>query len=416
MDKHTEDIVASQYEKWVYPEPVKDLAEDRAKGRTDATSVRMVHLMYWPDGSYLKRYGRKLNILIAGCGANAAARFAYEHPESDIVGIDLSAASLKHEEFLKKKHNLTNLKLHQMRIEAIPELGQEFDFIESSGVLHHLPDPQVGLAALKKVLKPDGVMAIMLYGLYGRVGTYMLQSFFHQLGFKQEIEDVQAVKQVLQNLHPHHLAHHYMSHNSDMRFDAGIVDSFLHGIDRPYTVQDCLDLVEQGGLVFRGWINKYDYYPEGQIPGSSPVFSRIQSLSEEDIWKVMELYHSQIRMHLFYVCKRDVPPETYTISFDGHGFLDIIPHQRIHKFTAADPAADKPAMITRMPYPPVPLNEWQTKLYNMFDGRKNVKEIVLNCKIRETEENLIIFIRNFLLSLWRMGHVYIQIPEAHQRK
>ena len=72
MNTHNEDIVADQYEKWVYPEPIKDLAEDRAKGRTDATSVRMVHLMYWPDGSYLKRYDKKLNILIAGCGANAA--------------------------------------------------------------------------------------------------------------------------------------------------------------------------------------------------------------------------------------------------------------------------------------------------------------------------------------------------------
>ena len=412
METDKEDIVANQYEKWVYPEPVNDLAEDRAKGRTDATSVRMVHLMYWPDGSYLKRYNKKLNILIAGCGANAAARFAYEHPESNITGIDLSAASLKNEEFLKKKHNLTNLTLYQMRLETVAELGREFDFIESSGVLHHLPDPQAGLAALVSVLKPDGVMAIMLYGLYGRVGTYMLQSLFHQLGLKQGDKDVQVVKQVLQYLHPYHLANHYMKDNRDVRYDAGIVDSFLHGIDRPYTVQDCLDFVARGDLVFRGWINRFDYYPEGQVPKSSPIYSRIQSLPEEDIWKVMELLHSQIRMHQFYVCKKEVPSETYTIDFDGSQFPDVIPHQRIHTFTAADPAANKPAMITRMPYPPIPLNESQMRLFNLFDGRKTVKEIMSSCGIKETEENLTVFIRNFLLSLWRMGHVYIQIPEA----
>jgi len=158
MEKHKEDIVANQYEKWVYPEPINDLAEDRAKGRTDATSVRMVHLMYWPDGSYVKRYDKRLNILIAGCGANAAARFAYEHPRSNIVGIDLSATSLKHADFLRKKHNLLNLTLHQMRIESVSDLDQEFDFIESSGVLHHLPNPQAGLAALKGVLKPNDQM------------------------------------------------------------------------------------------------------------------------------------------------------------------------------------------------------------------------------------------------------------------
>ncbi|GAX60845.1 SAM-dependent methyltransferase [Candidatus Scalindua japonica] len=412
MEEHNKDIVASQYEKWVYPEPVKDLAEERAKGRADATSVRMVHLMYWPDGSYLKRYNKKLDILIAGCGANAAARFAYEHPRSTVTGIDLSTASLKHEEFLKEKHGLTNLTLHQMRIESVSELGQEFDFIESSGVLHHLPDPQAGLASLKSVLKPDGVMALMLYGLYGRAGTYMLQSLFHQLGFEQGDEDVQSVKQALQDLHPQHLAHHYIDNNSDMRFDAGIVDSFLHGMDRPYTVQDCLEFVEHGGMVFRGWINRYDYYPEGQIPESSPLFSRIQSLPEEDIWKVMELLHSQIRMHLFYVGKKEVLPESYIIDFDGPRFPDIIPHQRIHEFTAADPAADKPAMITRKPYPPVSLNESQTGIFHLFNGKNTVKEIVSNCGVRETEENLTLFIRNFLLSLWRMGHVYIQIPEV----
>ena len=411
MGTDKEDIVTDQYEKWVYPEPINDLAEYRAKGSTDATSVRMVHLMYWPDGSYLKRYDKKLNILIAGCGTNAAARFAYEHPKSNIVGIDLSASSLKHEEFLKKKHNLVNLTLHQMRIEAVAELGQEFDFIESSGVLHHLPDPQAGLEALKNVLKLDGVMALMLYGLYGRVGTYMLQSVFNQLGFRQGDEDVEEVKQVLQNLHPKHLAHHYMNANGDMRFDAGIVDSFLHGIDRPYTVQDCLDFVAQGDLVFRGWINRYDYYPEGQVPVSSPLFSRIQSLPEEEIWKVMELLHSQIRTHMFYVCKKDLSPETYTIDFDSLQFFGIIPHQRIHEFTAADPAANKPVMITRKPYPSIPLNEWQAKLFNLFDGRRTVREIMSKCEIRETEETLTVFIRNFLLSLWRMGHIYIQIPE-----
>ncbi len=197
-----------------------------------------------------------------------------------------------------------------------------------------------------------------------------------------------------------------------MRFDAGVVDSFLHGIDRPYTVQDCLDFVSRGDLVFRGWINKYDYYPEGQISMSNPIFSRIQSLPEEDIWKVMELLHSQIRMHLFYVCKKNVLPETYTIDFDSLKLLNLIPHQRIHKFTAADPKTNKSALITRMPYPPIPLSNNQSILFNLFDGEKSVQEILSICNIREKEENLIIFFRNFLRSLWRMGHVYIQIPEV----
>ena len=89
--------------------------------------------------------------------------------------------------------------------------------------------------------------------------------------------------------------------------------------------------------------------------------------------------------------KKKYHPETYTIDFDGPQFPDIIPHQRIHKFTAADPAANKPAMITRKPYPPIPLNGSQARLFNLFDGRNTVKEIVAKCEIKETEENLTVF-------------------------
>lgn len=40
--------------------------------------------------------------------------------------------------------------------------GKLFDFIESRGVLHHLPDPEAGLRALNSVLKPTGGILLML--------------------------------------------------------------------------------------------------------------------------------------------------------------------------------------------------------------------------------------------------------------
>ena len=46
----------------------------------------------------------------------------------------------------------------------------------------------------------------------------------------------------------------------DLRSDAGLVDTFLHGRDRSYTVDDCLDLVTSAGLVFQGWLLKAPYY------------------------------------------------------------------------------------------------------------------------------------------------------------
>ncbi len=50
-----------------------------------------------------------------------------------------------------------------------------FDYIDCCGVLHHLPDPAAGLAALLSVLAPGGGLGLMVYAPHGRTGVYMLQ-------------------------------------------------------------------------------------------------------------------------------------------------------------------------------------------------------------------------------------------------
>ncbi len=101
------------------------------------------------------------------------------------MGVDLSQTSLAHESFLKEKHDLTNLHLHQLSLLDVATLGQQFDLVISTGVLHHLPSPDAGLCALKSVLLPHGVMSIMVYGWYRRFGVYMMQDVFRLLGVEQ---------------------------------------------------------------------------------------------------------------------------------------------------------------------------------------------------------------------------------------
>jgi 2-polyprenyl-3-methyl-5-hydroxy-6-metoxy-1,4-benzoquinol methylase len=168
------DKVKAQYEQWIYPKPIGDLEAWLAGGTFSIGDPRDCGDIFWPASGY--REG--MNILVAGCGANQAARFALQHPTARVTGIDLSEASLAHEEKLKAKHRLDNLTLHQMRLEEVTKLGQTFDFIAASGVLHHLPDPVAGLQALGGVLDRDGVIFIMVYGRYGRAPVYMMQELY----------------------------------------------------------------------------------------------------------------------------------------------------------------------------------------------------------------------------------------------
>jgi 2-polyprenyl-3-methyl-5-hydroxy-6-metoxy-1,4-benzoquinol methylase len=84
----------------------------------------------------------------------------------------------------------------RLLIERVRELGQTFDQIVCTGVLHHLPDPDSGLRALRSVLAPDGAMHLMIYAAYGRAGIYMMQECCRLLGIgasEGELRDLGAI-------------------------------------------------------------------------------------------------------------------------------------------------------------------------------------------------------------------------------
>ena len=153
------------YEQHPYPPPsaldgYRRRWEDEGRRRAD------FHL-HFPRTAYRGN----LQVLVAGCGTSQAARHALRRPDSHVVGIDVSAASLGHTDALNAKHGLSNLELARLPIERAGELGRSFDLIICTGVLHHLPDPAEGLSALRGVLAPDGAIHLMVYGTYGRAGV-----------------------------------------------------------------------------------------------------------------------------------------------------------------------------------------------------------------------------------------------------
>src|SRR3984957_4285487 len=98
------DAVSRQYERWRYPPPVEDLAAWSATNWDWFDPVH-AHRIFWPD----RDYRPDLDILIAGCGTNRAAVFAFGNPDANVVGVDISQASLDHQRYLKDKHGLDNL-------------------------------------------------------------------------------------------------------------------------------------------------------------------------------------------------------------------------------------------------------------------------------------------------------------------
>jgi SAM-dependent methyltransferase len=359
------DAVRAQYEQWVYPKPIADLADPRQRGVRDASDPSLLGAAYWPD-----RPRRKdLRILVAGCGANAAPRLAFHNRDATVVGIDISEASLEHSRRLKAKHKLENLTLRRLRIEDAADLNQTFDLIETTGVLHHLPEPLAGLKALSRLLRSDGVVYLMLYGKYGRTGVYMAQELFRLLGAQQTPGDVAFVKKSLEAFKADHVLRSYTARAHDINFDAGLVDTFLHPQDRAYTVAQCLELVEEAGLAFQGWAENFLYYPEGQVPRNNPLYERIRGLPDPMVWQVMELFHGRIAKHSFFACRKDRDPSTYRVAFDDDRFMAMVPLLR------CTPAVTREGnvVLRRAPYPRIVLEKRPAALVRAIDGKRTVR-------------------------------------------
>ncbi len=165
------------YDRYPYPPPVESL-DQYQRAWQDQRKRRADYHLFWPGRSYKENY----SVLIAGCGTSQAAKHALRWPAAQVTGVDISTTSVQWTKTLKRKYSLTNLQIYQLPIDRVSELEKTFDQVVCTGVLHHLADPDAGLAALRGVLKPDGAMHLMVYAPYGRTGIYMLQEFCRRTG------------------------------------------------------------------------------------------------------------------------------------------------------------------------------------------------------------------------------------------
>jgi SAM-dependent methyltransferase len=109
------------------------------------------------DGQAVLDYG-------CGPGHDLVGFREYSQP-ARLVGVDVSASSLAEAGRRLALHGGEGTELHQLdpASPALPFADASFDYIHSSGVLHHVPDLQGTLRELRRILKPGGRMRVMVY-------------------------------------------------------------------------------------------------------------------------------------------------------------------------------------------------------------------------------------------------------------
>lgn len=143
-------------------------------------------------------------ILDAGCGSGYKSLILAEaNPGAKIVGIDLSEESVKLARKRLQYHGFENIEFHALSIEDLPSLNQQFDYINCDEVLYLLPDPVVGLKAMKSVLKPDGIIRTNLHSSLQRSSYFAVQKVFKIMGLMDDNPrdmEIELAKEIIQDL------------------------------------------------------------------------------------------------------------------------------------------------------------------------------------------------------------------------
>jgi SAM-dependent methyltransferase len=371
----TAEAVREFYERLPYPRPIDSL-ERYQRLWQDAQRRRADFHLHWPAASY--REDR--SILVAGCGTSQAAKHAMRWPEARVTGIDFSATSVRCTEALKRKYKLNNLELRQLPVQRAGELGTSFDQVVCTGVLHHLADPDAGLAALRDVLKPDGAMHLMVYAPYGRTGIYMLQEFCRRVGIRATDEGIRDLIAALGALPPGHPLQTLLREAPDFQHEAALADALLHPQDRAYSVPELFGFIGANGLTFGRWIRQAPYSVRCGVMANIPQASRMAQLPLAEQYAAVELFRGTMIRHSVIAYRDDSPGAPQAIDFGGDAWPGYVPIRMADTICIQErlPAGAAAVLINRThTYTDLimPIDTTEKRMFDAIDGKRSIGEI-----------------------------------------
>jgi 2-polyprenyl-3-methyl-5-hydroxy-6-metoxy-1,4-benzoquinol methylase len=145
-------------------------------------------------------------ILDAGCGTGyGALSLALANPGAKVIGIDLSAESVRLAKQRLEFHGIDSAEFYQMEIAELAATDMRFDYINCDEVLYIQEDQVSTLLGLKALLRPKGIIRSNLHNIRQRRYHFQAQELFRYMGLmdsnpeEMEMEIVQGIFQELKD-------------------------------------------------------------------------------------------------------------------------------------------------------------------------------------------------------------------------
>jgi len=125
------------------------------------------------DGKVVLDYG-------CGPGHDLVGFAVYSRPQR-LIGLDVSSSSLGEARNRLALHDAqVDLIQHDEKSPRTPLEDASVDYIHSSGVLHHIADREGVLQELRRVIRPDGEMRVMVYN-YDSIFLHLYTAYVVQI-------------------------------------------------------------------------------------------------------------------------------------------------------------------------------------------------------------------------------------------
>lgn len=316
-------VIQEQYRE--YPYPVRDPESERGRliFLIGSSLAEINHWLFQGKESFQKGF----RVLVAGGGTGDASTFLalqLQNTDAEIVYLDFSPTSL---EIAKKRAEIRGLKNIRWVCDSIlrlPELNLgKFDYIDCTGVLHHLESPLLGLKLLRESLTEKGGMNLMLYGKYGRGAVYLLQDLLKRVcqGAKSRKEEILMARKVIASLpkdHPFWALSPALL--EELKTDEGLYDLCLHKKDRAFTISEIEELAQLCDLHFVDFFEpaqRLAFLPEIYTQDEE-LLSCLKPLKRSEQRAAIELLAGNMYRHAFCVSR----VQNSVASLDD---LDLVP-------------------------------------------------------------------------------------------
>lgn len=204
-------------------------------------------ISYKGDKNYLASefksfIGFNKNVLEVGCGTGQLSLYFAIGNNNKIFALDPTLESINLGIKFSKENKINNVKFINADIFDDVFNNEKFDFIWTSGVLHHTKNPKLAFEIISKYLKKEGYILVGLYNKFGRIRT-LIRRFLYKI-FGKSI--VMILDPILRNI----------KKENNQQIKSWIRDQYEHPVESLHTLDEVLNWFESNEIEFINSIPK----------------------------------------------------------------------------------------------------------------------------------------------------------------